>query len=73
VLGDQQLDGVVHQPVCLSLVDGGQRVAPNGTELAADPGVGPARVGVNAVDDELLSVAEKLEPVDLATGTWCDQ
>jgi hypothetical protein len=73
VLGHQQLDGVVHQLVRLSLVDARQAIASNGAQLATEPGVGPACVGVDSVGDELLAVAEKFETVNLAAGTGRDQ
>ena len=62
----QQLDRVVDQPTRLGLIDMRQVIATDDAELAADPGVRLARVGVDAVDDELLAVAEELKPVQLA-------
>ena len=61
VLGDQELGGVVDQLLRFVGADVRQFVAGNVEQALAEPSVGFADVGMNAVYDDLLTVAEEFQ------------
>jgi hypothetical protein len=68
VLDDQQLGDVIHQGLGLPRVDGGQLIALHEAWRPADPAVGLVGVGVDAVGDALLAVAEQLDALFVPVG-----